>query len=154
MPLVLRAKCLIIGDSCVGKSAIVQCFHSDGTHYPKTYTMTTGVEVCVKSVTLPECSVEFYLHDSAGKEVFSEHVVQLWDHPSMLLLVYDITNKTSFRNCTKWLERARAQKPEQPFPVVLLGNRKDLSTRREVSEKEGQELANENDLAFFECSAL
>ena len=77
-----------------------------------------------------------------------------WDHPSMLLVVYDITNKTSFRNCTKWLERARAQKPEQPFPGVLLGNRKDLSTRREVSEREGQDLANENDLAFFECSAV
>jgi len=27
------------GDSCVGKSTVVQCFHSDGTHYPKHYTM-------------------------------------------------------------------------------------------------------------------
>ena len=55
MALLLRAKCLVIGeflihyheyyltmrtgDSCVGKSAIVQSFHSDGTHHPKNYTM-------------------------------------------------------------------------------------------------------------------
>ena len=72
----------------------------------------------------------------------------------MLLLVYDVTNKSSFTNCTKWLERARAQKPEQPFPGVLLGNRSDLTNRREVSEREGQQLANQNELAFFECSAV
>ena len=72
----------------------------------------------------------------------------------MLVLVYDVTNKSSFANCTKWLERARAQKPEQPFPGVLLGNRSDLTNRREVSEREGQQLASQNELAFFECSAV
>ena len=77
-----------------------------------------------------------------------------WEHPSMLLLVYDVTSKSSFTNCAKWLERARAQKPEQPFPGVLLGNRSDLTNRREVSEREGQQLANQNELAFFECSAV
>lgn len=101
MPLLLRAKCVLVGDSGVGKSAIAQSFHSDGTHFPKSYTMvsscrpqdperregrgrvhdslvmhcrdacltclserfvstvlhatqTKGVEICVKTVALPE----------------------------------------------------------------------------------------------------
>ena len=41
MPLLLRAKCVVVGDSGVGKSAIAQSFHSDGTHFPKAYTMVS-----------------------------------------------------------------------------------------------------------------
>lgn len=41
MPLLLRAKCVLVGDSGVGKSAIAQSFHSDGTHFPKAYTMVS-----------------------------------------------------------------------------------------------------------------
>ena len=91
--MLLRAKCILVGDSCVGKSAIAHTFHSDGTHFPKAYTMvmiyqvprflcilsvyykgagpamdlircycchflfclqTTGVELCVKTISLPD----------------------------------------------------------------------------------------------------
>ena len=72
----------------------------------------------------------------------------------MLVLVYDVTNKSLFANCTKWLERARAQKPEQLLPGVLLGNKSDLTNWREVSEREGQQLASQNELAFLECSTV
>lgn len=37
----LRAKVIIIGDSCVGKSAICQVLGSDGGMYPKNYTSVT-----------------------------------------------------------------------------------------------------------------
>jgi len=29
------------GDSCSGKSALTQVFHSDGAHYPKNYTLVS-----------------------------------------------------------------------------------------------------------------
>ena len=41
-----------------------------------------------------------------------------WEHPSLVVVVYDVTNEQSFKSCAKWLERVRAQKPEQPFPGV------------------------------------
>lgn len=47
MPLLLRAKCVLVGDSGVGKSAIAQSFHSDGTHFPKAYTMVSWCRVQV-----------------------------------------------------------------------------------------------------------
>jgi hypothetical protein len=34
----------------VGKSAIVQMFHSKGTHYPKQYVMTTGCNFVMKEL--------------------------------------------------------------------------------------------------------
>lgn len=43
-----------------------------------------------------------------------------WEHPSVVVVVYDVTNEQSFKSCAKWLERVRAQKPEQPFPGVVV----------------------------------
>ena len=57
------------GDPAVGKTAIVQMFHSAGQRFPKHYMMTLGVEFCVKAVTLQDAdtSVEFHLFDTAGQ---------------------------------------------------------------------------------------
>ncbi|XP_064615765.1 intraflagellar transport protein 27 homolog [Liolophura sinensis] len=155
MPVVLRAKCIVVGDAAVGKSAVCQVFHSDSSHFPKTYTMTCGVELLVKTVNIPDSkdSVEVCMYDSAGKEIFSELVQKFWDHPSMVIVVYDVTNETSFSSCQKWLERVRCQKPELQPVGVLLANKIDLDQRRVISPKAGKELADSNGLEYFECSA-
>ncbi len=38
------------GDACVGKTALTQVYDSGGSTFPKNYLMTTGVELCVKTV--------------------------------------------------------------------------------------------------------
>ncbi|XP_078456148.1 intraflagellar transport protein 27 homolog isoform X2 [Lampetra planeri] len=132
---VLRAKCLVAGESTVGKSALVQAFHSDATLFPKNYNM------------------EIYLYDSGGKDIFNDLVQKNWDHPSMLCLVFDVTSEQSLGSCGKWLERVRAQSPGVPFPGVLVGNKVDLGPRRVVSAAQGQEFATANGLEYFETSA-
>jgi GTPase SAR1 family protein len=37
--LLLRAKVVVVGDACVGKTAITQMFNSGGHNYPKNYIM-------------------------------------------------------------------------------------------------------------------
>merc|ERR1711963_1040694 len=134
MPTVLRAKCIVAGDAGVGKSSICQVFHSDSSHFPKNYTMTTAVELLVKPVNIPDSKdqVELYLYDSAGKEIFSENVVKFWDHPAVVMIVYDVTDETSFSSCVKWLERVRSMKPHTQIPGVLVANKTDLDQRRLV----------------------
>ncbi|XP_015215066.2 intraflagellar transport protein 27 homolog isoform X3 [Lepisosteus oculatus] len=70
----LRAKCILVGDAAVGKSALSQMFRSDGSHFQKNYSMTAGVEVLTRTVHIPDTSdgVELFIFDSAGKEVFLE----------------------------------------------------------------------------------
>ena len=50
---ILRCKLVVLGDACVGKTALTQVFHSGGSTYPKNYLMTTGAEFCVKQVVIP-----------------------------------------------------------------------------------------------------
>ncbi|XP_076460416.1 intraflagellar transport protein 27 homolog [Babylonia areolata] len=155
MPTVLRAKCIVTGDAGVGKSSICQVFHSDSAQFPKNYTMTMGVEVLVKPVNIPDSrdQVEMYLFDSAGKEVFSESLPTFWDQPAVVMVVYDVTDETSFSSCAKWLERVRAVTPKCTMPGVLVANKTDLDQRRVISPKEGKDLAMSSGLEYFECSA-
>ncbi|XP_072013694.1 intraflagellar transport protein 27 homolog [Amphiura filiformis] len=151
---VLRAKCIIVGDCTVGKSALTQVFHSDGSHYPKAYSMTVGVELCVKNISIPDSNdaVELYMYDSTGKEMFSDYVQQFWDGPSVVMVILDVTNEKSFSSCAKWLERVRA-KAGQAIQGVLVANKMDLDGRRCVTKEAAQEFANGRGLEYFECSA-
>ncbi|XP_041474434.1 intraflagellar transport protein 27 homolog [Lytechinus variegatus] len=154
MPVSLRAKCLVVGDSAVGKSALTQVFHSDGAHFPKGYSMTVGVELCVKNISIPDTSdtVELYIYDTAGKEMFFDYAQQAWEHPSVMMVVMDVTNETSFTACNRWVERVKA-KAGQHIPGVFVANKIDLEGRRVVERNKAEEFAKGKGLEYFECSA-
>ncbi|NWJ10362.1 IFT27 protein, partial [Crypturellus undulatus] len=144
----------LAGDPAVGKTALAQMFCSDGAHFQKNYTLTTGTELLVKAVSVPETSdsVELFIFDSAGKDLFSEMLEKLWEQPNVLCLVYDVTNEQSFNNCDKWLEKLRAQAAGMHLPGVLVGNKTDLVGRRVVEQKQAQEWAEKHDLEYCEMS--
>ncbi|XP_049550644.1 intraflagellar transport protein 27 homolog isoform X3 [Orcinus orca] len=166
----LAAKCILAGDPTVGKTALAQIFRSDGAHFQKNYTLTTGVDLVVKTVPVPDTgdSVELFILDSAGKELFSEmldklassiqsfsyhhHLPPKWESPNVLCLVYDVTNEQSFTNCSKWLEKARSQMPGATLPGVLVGNKTDLASRRVVESAQTRAWALGQGLECFETS--
>ncbi|XP_019717845.1 intraflagellar transport protein 27 homolog isoform X1 [Hippocampus comes] len=151
----LRARCLMVGDPAVGKSALSQMFHSDGTLFQKNYSMTTGVELLIKSVNIPESgdSVELYIIDSAGKESLVEANEKMWGVPSLLCLVFDLASERSFGSCARWMERVRTHCKGLQVPGVLVGNKCDLSARREVPTSVAQEWAQSQGLEYHETSA-
>eukprot|EP00056_Hartaetosiga_gracilis_P009113 m.130869 g.130869 ORF g.130869 m.130869 type:complete len:99 (-) comp13062_c2_seq2:2267-2563(-) len=70
---VLRLKCCLVGDCGVGKSAVSQCFTSEGSHYPKQYALTTSVQMEKKAVHVPETDdSEIFLFDSPGSQALQE----------------------------------------------------------------------------------
>ena len=68
------------------------------------------------------------------------------------MLVYDITRKETFTHVTKWLEEVKSNSSKQ-ITIILIGNKKDLEDKRQVSYEEGEALAKENGLMFLETSA-
>ncbi|KAF7240582.1 hypothetical protein EYD10_12794 [Varanus komodoensis] len=130
----LAAKCVVAGDSTVGKSALIQMFCNEGAHFQKNYTLTAGVELLVKTIPIPETS------DS------------VWKQHNALCIVYDVTNEQSFNNCAKWLERLRTHNSGMHIPGVLVGNKIDLIDRRVVEQNKAQEWAENNGLEYCEMS--
>jgi len=53
---------------------------------------------------------------------------------------------------TRWLEEVR-QHGNPDMTIMLVGNKSDLDTRRQVSTEEGQRFAEEHNLIFMETSA-
>jgi Ras-related protein Rab-4B len=68
-------------------------------------------------------------------------------------LCYDIASRESFNSLQNWLTDARNLASPNIF-IVLVGNKKDLESNREVSFQEAEDFARENELIFIECSAL
>ncbi|XP_061685285.1 intraflagellar transport protein 27 homolog isoform X3 [Syngnathoides biaculeatus] len=154
-------------------------FHSDGALFQKNYSMwepqslgglmrardvekriqqtleTTRVELLIKSVNIPDSgdSVELYIIDSAGKETLVEANEKMWGEPSLVCLVFDLTSENSFASCGRWMERVRTHCRGLNVPGVLVGNKCDLSARREVQTAVAQEWAHSQGLEYHETSA-
>ncbi|MHA1301465.1 MAG: hypothetical protein ACTSO9_18745 [Candidatus Helarchaeota archaeon] len=88
---------------------------------------------------------------------------------SGLLLMYDITNRKSYEQVkhyvVKTVEMIKDRKMyrislkniinELPFNTILVGNKSDLVSEREVSEEQGQRLADYlGDVPFYEVSCF
>ena len=69
------------------------------------------------------------------------------------VIVYDITNRSSFTNVKHYLQQVKEYTPNN-ICILLIGNKTDLLDQREISTEEAQTFASENNLLFKETSAL
>ena len=69
-----------------------------------------------------------------------------------IILAYDVTSESSFINVATWMKQIKDH-AKSDVSIVLVGNKSD-SDLRTVSYNRGLELASENNIAFFETSAL
>ena len=84
---VLRAKLLMLGDSCVGKTAIIQQFINSGAAFPKNYSMTLGADVQTKTINIPDTSdvVELTMIDCSGKTINNDILTKLAQGTSLVV---------------------------------------------------------------------
>lgn len=73
------------------------------------------------------------------------------------LLVYSTTSRSSFNRVRKLYNRIHASRESagtsMPTPILLVGNKSDLATDREVALSEGNALARDLGCEFIETSA-
>ena len=145
-----------MGDPAVGKSALTQMFQSGGQRFPKAYNMTCGVEFCVKATAVEgtDEAVELHLFDTAGQDVFAEIMPQYWEGAKGVILVYDVTRAHTLEACSIWYRRLLDETGGESLPGVLVANKMDLRERTCVSRQDGQQMAQNLGMHFFEASAL
>ena len=69
-----------------------------------------------------------------------------------IILAYDCTSEESFNNVRNWVKQIE-QHANQNVEKVLIGNKADLTDKKLIDTTEGQKLADEYNMAFFETSA-
>lgn len=93
-----------------------------------------------------------FFTQQAGQEAFRSITRSYYRGAAGALLVYDITRRDTFNHLTTWLEDAR-QHSNSNMVIMLIGNKSDLESRREVKREEGEAFAREHGLIFMETSA-
>ena len=90
--------------------------------------------------------------DTVGQEQFNSLYENYYKQADCCLLVYDITSKESFNILKNYYIDKIKEKCNRDIKVILLGNKTDLEDKREVSQDEGKDLANEKGYIFMESS--
>ena len=143
-------KYIIIGDPAVGKSNILLKYAHN--KFTNEYQSTIGVEFGAKNLTIEGKVFRIQIWDTAGQENFRSITRAYYKNSVCALIVYDITNRSSFENIISWIEDCKGQSPKSIF-IILVGNKNDLENERQVSYEEGLEFAKNNNIVFFETSA-
>uniref|UniRef100_A0A1I8HSW7 RAB2A, member RAS oncogene family n=1 Tax=Macrostomum lignano TaxID=282301 RepID=A0A1I8HSW7_9PLAT len=116
------------------------------------YAHIQGVEFGARMITIDGKQVKLQIWDTAGQESFRSITRSYYRGAAGALLVYDITRRDTFNHLTTWLEDAR-QHSSSNMVIMLIGNKSDLESRRDVKREEGEAFAREHGLVFMETSA-
>ncbi|EDQ88847.1 uncharacterized protein MONBRDRAFT_32662 [Monosiga brevicollis MX1] len=113
---------------------------------------TIGIDFLSKTMYLEDRTVRLQLWDTAGQERFRSLIPSYIRDSSVAVVVYDITNRNSFQQTSKWIDDVRAERGSDVV-IMLVGNKTDLNDKREVSLEEGEAKAKELNVMFIETSA-
>ncbi|KAL6072109.1 Ras GTPase [Balamuthia mandrillaris] len=91
--------------------------------------------------------------DTAGQEEYGAMRDQYMRTGQGFLLVYDITERSTFEEVPIFKEQILRATDKERVPLTIVGNKCDLENRRAVSTFEGSELAKSMGARFVETSA-
>ena len=143
-------KVLLLGNSDVGKSSLLLRYVD--SVWNDAFVPTIGVDFKVKTLTINEKKVKMQIWDTAGQERFRTVVSTYFRGAHGILLLYDVTNRDSFKNLESWLIEIEKNAKEKVLKI-LIGNKCDLTDDREIQSDEGKAFALRNGMEFMETSA-
>lgn len=145
-------KIIFLGDISVGKTNIMTRFTSNT--FSINSKATIGVDVASKPVKIGPYIFRLQLWDTSGQERYKSFTAAYFKDTNGIILVYDITNKESFTNIQKWYKMAEEGTQISKVGMMLIGNKMDCQSKREVSVIEAEDFAKKIGIPFFETSAL
>jgi len=131
-------KVVLVGDSGVGKSNILSRYLTDEFIFDSK--STVGVEFGAKKLKVNNLTVKALIWDTAGQERYKSITNAYYKGAKGALLVYDITNKESFTNTTRWISELKLN-GDKDVTIILVGNKCDLEDKRQVTKDEGNNQA-------------
>jgi small GTP-binding protein len=156
---IYKFKCIIVGDKAVGKSSIVRRFVENKFAFD--YRSTLGLNILSHSMALYGNEVYFSIWDVGAQAYFRRFRKTYYIGAQAAFIVFDVCQRNSFANVKVWFKELEDFLERINIPIVIVGNKIDLADQRNVSYKEGIELAEEltkeiagSHFSYIETSAL
>jgi len=135
----LSLKVVLIGDSGVGKSCLIQRFVDN--KFTGKVLPTLSSSFFTKNLSIGGKQVSLHIWDTAGQEAYKSLAKMYFIDACIAILVYDITRLKSFESIQNyWLEEL-TNNTDENVVLGLAGNKCDLYNEEQVPEKDARELA-------------
>nr|XP_009683274.1 PREDICTED: ras-related protein Rap-2c [Struthio camelus australis] len=141
---------VVLGSGGVGKSALTVQFVT-GTFIEK-YDPTIE-DFYRKEIEVDSSPSVLEILDTAGTEQFASMRDLYIKNGQGFILVYSLVNQQSFQDIKPMRDQIVRVKRYEKVPLILVGNKVDLESEREVLSAEGRALAQEWGCPFMETSA-
>ena len=141
-------KILLIGPSGVGKSEIVGNYMN--TDFKEDRKAIVGVEFWTKEFQKDKDIIKLQIWDTAGLEKYVAITSAYYRGTKGCLVVYDITNKSSFDNVDEFINKYKKSNNDDDSVIILIGNQSDLEKERVITKEEGKEKSQKYNIDFFE----
>ena len=149
----IPVKCVLVGESSVGKSSLLNRFIYDS--FKQDFVPTMIGSYSSKEILFEEenRNIKFEIWDTAGQEKYRAINKIFYKDANVALLVYDITQKPSFEALKDyWFSELKDNAPKNVIRVII-GNKRDLYEKEQVNEEEVREFCKQNNNLFGLTSA-
>ena len=137
----ISCKVVLVGDSGVGKTSIINRYLNN--KYNENVEITVASTYNYKVLNYPKYnkSISFDIWDTAGQEQYRSVAKSFYINAAIGIMVYDIRRKPSFESIKEYWYEQMKESGEENMILGIAGNKCDLFTEEEVTEKEVKKFA-------------
>ena len=146
-------KVVLVGESGVGKTSIIQQFTAK--KFDPHRETSLSAQFISKTVNFQDLGkeIKFDIWDTVGQEKYRSLAKIFYKDAKVIVFVYDITTEYSFNELTNyWYEETRSNTDGSPI-LAVVGNKIDLYKDQKVSNNDGKEFAEKIGAIFQTTSA-
>ena len=154
-------KVVLIGNTAVGKTSLFKKLTTGEFNEKNISTigmdkksLPTEIEVNENNQIVKK-QIDISLVDTAGEERFRSITKNYFKESDGILLLYDVTNKESFKNVESWIDsiyESLGSHKNSKYEIILIGNKVDLigveEYVREVNEEEAESICKDKSLIW------
>ena len=144
-------KVILIGDAACGKSSLLMKYCDN--IFPENYECTIGVDFKMKTIQRNDKYAKLQIWDTAGQERYKPMTSSYYKGSHGCVIVYDITKRESFESVPQWIEQYKNTANLKGGKIILVGNKCDLDSKRDVESEEQNRISTMYDVEHLECSA-
>lgn len=143
-------KICLLGEANVGKTSLVYRFIEN--KFRENYKSTLGVNLLKKDLNVDNYGkVSAQIWDLGGQESFRSLRKLYLEGANGALLIYDTTKRDTYDKLNEWVQSFRESRGNKP--LLLIGNKIDLSDSKKVEDNEANEYASKNTMDLILTSA-
>ena len=141
-------KVVAVGPPAVGKTSIILRYTTGS--FREHYIPTLGVDFAIKKVELDHHMVRLQVWDMGSQDFLGSVRSGFYPGARGAVFMYDITSWESFQEIRSW--KAEVDAHLSNYIGILVANKIDLVSEREVSTDEGMKFANTLGMDYIETS--